>query len=68
MPTHATVSPLLPGRLLRLREVLTYVPVSKATWHRKVKSKEYPQAISLGPMTKAYRSEDIIRLIEQGVV
>ncbi|MNL32313.1 Prophage CP4-57 regulatory protein (AlpA) [compost metagenome] len=50
-------------RLLRLPEVLTKVPVGRASWWKGVKDGRYPSAIKLGPRTSAWRASDIDKLI-----
>jgi predicted DNA-binding transcriptional regulator AlpA len=50
---------------LRLRQVLSIVPVSKSTWWAGVKSGRYPQpSRSLGVRITAWRAEDIRALCE----
>ncbi len=51
--------------LIRLPEVLHFIPVGKSTWWRGVKSGRYPQPVKLGARITAWRSEDIRALIEQ---
>lgn len=53
--------------LLRLRQVLDIIPVSKATWWNGVYSGRYPQPIMLGPKTACWKESDIRRLAEKGV-
>lgn len=50
-------------RLLRLPEVLTKVPVGRASWWKGVKDGRFPAAIKLGPRTSAWRASDIDKLI-----
>ena len=50
---------------LRLPDVLKLYPVSKSTWWAGVKDGRYPKPIKLGPKITAWRSQDIINLIEQ---
>lgn len=51
---------------VRLDTVLNIIPVSRSTWfaHR---GSRFPLPVSLGPRIRAYRVEDIRRLIAQGV-
>lgn len=59
--------PSLPDdRLIRLREVLTLIPVSKSTWWAGVSSGRFPAAVKLGPGITVWRAADIRRLIEHG--
>ena len=54
-------------RLIRLREVLRLVPVSRSTWWAGVKSGIYPQSIKLGRKITCWRLSDILGLISRGV-
>jgi Predicted transcriptional regulator len=56
MPNH--------DALLRLPQVLTLVPVSRASWYAGIKVGRYPQQVQLGPRTVAWRRSDIERLID----
>lgn len=51
---------------VRLDTVLALIPVSRSTWfaHR---GSRFPLPVSLGPRIRAYRVEDIRRLLAQGV-
>ena len=51
-------------RLLRLRDVLQLVPVSKSSWWLGVRQRRYPKGFKLGPRTTVWRLSDIERLIE----
>lgn len=62
MPTE-TATPA-PEKLLRLREVLTIVPVSRSAWYEGVKTGKFPPPIKLGPKTPAWRPRDIHKLID----
>lgn len=47
-------------KLLRLKQVLERIPVSKSTWWAGVKLGRYPQSVKhLGPRTTAWKSGDI---------
>jgi prophage regulatory protein len=54
-------------RLIRLRELLGLVPISRTAWYEGVKSGRYPQPVHLGPRTVAWRLSEIEALIETGV-
>lgn len=54
-------------RLIRLDEVLTYLPVSRSTWWSGVKTGRYPRPVKLGPHTPCWRLADILALAERGV-
>lgn len=51
---------------VRLATVLDLIPVSRSTWfaHRGTR---FPLPVSLGPRIRAYRVEDIRRLLAEGV-
>lgn len=58
-----------PG-LLRLHTILAPsgpIPVSRSTWWAGVKSGRFPAPVSLGPRITAWRSEDIEKLIQNGL-
>jgi prophage regulatory protein len=50
-------------RLLRLRQVLEIIPVSRSTWWAGVKSGKYPQSVKLGGKATFWRASDIYALI-----
>ncbi len=54
-------------RLIRLREVLSLLPISRSTWWQGVRSGRYPQPVRLGPGVTCWRLADILALIEEGV-
>ena len=58
---------LAEDRLIRLREVLSLVPVSRSTWWAGVKAGIYPRSIKLGPKITCWRLSDILSLISTGV-
>lgn len=49
---------------IRLPQVLAVFPVSKSTWWAGVKSGKYPKSVKLGGRTTAWRSQDILALID----
>ncbi len=51
--------------LLRLRQVLAIIPVSRSAWWAGVKTGRYPKPIKLGPKTTCWRVSDIRALIER---
>ena len=53
-------------RLLRAKEVLAIIPISRSSWYKGVKEGRYPQPIKLGPRTTCWRESDINKLIENG--
>jgi prophage regulatory protein len=52
-------------RLLRIRQVLEIIPVSKSTWWQGVKDKKFPAPIKLGPRTTCWYESDIQRLLDE---
>jgi prophage regulatory protein len=54
-------------KLLRLRQVLKVIPVSKSTWWAGVKSSKFPQPIKLGERTTAWKESDIQQIVNNGV-
>ncbi len=53
-----------PDRLIRLPEVLTYIPVARSTFLSGVKSGRYPAPVHhLGPRISAWSLASIIRLV-----
>jgi len=54
-------------KLIRLKEVLEIIPISKSSWWLGVKKGRFPKPIKLGPKTTCWRLSDILKLIEEGV-
>lgn len=54
-------------RLLRIHEVLTYLPVARSTWWSGVKTGRYPRPVMIGPHLPCWRLADIIELVERGI-
>lgn len=50
---------------IRLREVLTVIPVGKTCWWEGVKSGRFPKPVKLSARCTAWRAEDIRKLIEE---
>lgn len=51
--------------LLRIKQVLRFVPVSRSNWWAGVKAHKYPQPIpKLSPRVTCWRAADIRRLVE----
>lgn len=58
-----------PG-LLRLKSIIKPhgpIPVSRATWWAGVKSGRFPPGVMLGPRIRAWRTDQIRKLIEEGI-
>ncbi len=53
------------GGFLRLRQVLSYLPISKSAWWQGIKDGRYPQGIKIAPRTTAWRTSDIADLLER---
>jgi predicted DNA-binding transcriptional regulator AlpA len=58
--------PLPDSGLVRLHDILRFVPVGKSSWWKGVNSGRYPKPVKLGPRTTAWRVEDIRELIMNG--
>jgi prophage regulatory protein len=50
---------------VRLREVLTVIPVGKSCWWEGVKSGRYPKPVKLSARCTAWKAEDIRALIKK---
>lgn len=50
---------------VRLREVLTVIPVGKTCWWEGVKSGRFPKPVKLSVRCTAWRAEDIHELIQR---
>jgi predicted DNA-binding transcriptional regulator AlpA len=53
-----------PERLLRLKQVLEIIPVSKSTWWTGVKNGKFPKPSKLSERTTVWRESDIRALVE----
>lgn len=58
------LTPYDPHRLLRLKDVLKLLPISKSNFWAGVKSGRYPKSLKMGPRTTAWRAADIYALID----
>lgn len=54
-------------RLLRLKQVLELIPVSKSTWWDGVKNGKFPNSIKLGARTTCWRESEILLLMQREV-
>lgn len=52
--------------LLRIKQVLKFIPVSRSSWWAGVKSGKYPKPQKLGERTTVWRASDIHALINRG--
>jgi predicted DNA-binding transcriptional regulator AlpA len=55
---------LFPNRLLRIKHVLRFVPVSRSHWWAGVKAGKYPKPVKLSEWVTAWRASDIKDLME----
>ena len=53
----------IPDKLLRIKEVLNLIPVSRSTWYIGVKSGRFPRPIKLGVRIAVWPEKDIFELI-----
>ncbi len=51
--------------LLRVRQVLKFIPVSRSNWWAGVRAGRYPQPIKLSERVTVWRASDIRALIEE---
>ena len=54
--------------LLRVNQILRFIPISRSSWWAGVKSGRYPKPFKLSPRTTVWKSEDIRAIIERGQV
>lgn len=52
--------------LLRIKQVLRFVPVSRSNWWAGVKSGRYPKPMKLSERVTVWRAADIRQLVEEG--
>lgn len=53
-------------KLLREREILEIVPISRKAWLDGVEAGDYPKPIRWGKKLKFWREQDIIELLTEG--
>lgn len=53
-------------RLLRLNEVLKLIPMSRSTFYAGIKAGIYPAPIKLGARISAWKTSEILPLLERG--
>ena len=58
------VTELPQNGLLRIKQVLRFVPVSRSNWWAGVKSGRFPKPVKLSERVTCWRSGDILRLVE----
>jgi predicted DNA-binding transcriptional regulator AlpA len=67
MPKDSTIPEIqeLPQTgLLRVKQVLRFVPVSRSNWWAGVKEGKYPQPVKLSERVTCWRAADIRALVE----
>ena len=67
MPKDSTIPEIqeLPqAGLLRVKQVLRFVPVSRSNWWAGVKEGRYPQPVKLSERVTCWRAADIRTLVE----
>jgi prophage regulatory protein len=52
-------------RLLRIKQVLVRIPVSKSTWWAGVKTGRFPAPVRLGKRVTCWRESDILALMRR---
>lgn len=58
-----TEKPMTNHRLIRMKEVLEILPISKSTWWEGVRTGQFPKPRKLGDRISCWRLEDILRLV-----
>lgn len=67
MPKDSTIPEIqeLPQTgLLRVKQILRFVPVSRSNWWAGVKEGKYPQPVKLSERVTCWRAADIRALVE----
>ncbi|MEI6315813.1 MAG: hypothetical protein WCO89_13150, partial [Syntrophus sp. (in: bacteria)] len=54
-PQRADLTEIKPDSLIRLKDVLQFIRVSKSSWHNGVKLGLYPKGFVVGRRTRLYR-------------
>lgn len=50
--------------LLRIKQVLRFIPISRSSWWEGVRSHRYPQPIKLSERVTCWRASDIRAIVE----
>jgi predicted DNA-binding transcriptional regulator AlpA len=53
-------------RLLRIKQVLEIIPVSRGTWWTGVRVGRFPKPVKLGEGCTCWRESDILELVKEG--
>jgi len=64
-------TPLPETGFVRLKSIIgpgNPIPVGRSTWWAGVRTGRFPKPVKLGPRITVWKSQDILALIEQGVL
>ena len=64
--SEAKIKRIHTSRLIRLKEVLDLLPISKSTWWDGVRTGKYPTPVKLGDRITCWRLEDVLELVDKG--
>lgn len=64
---HEDLRMMAPPELIRLKQVLEILPLSKSTWWDGIKKGIYPKPIKLSPRVSCWRLDEITELASKGV-
>jgi predicted DNA-binding transcriptional regulator AlpA len=53
--------------LLRLNQILRFIPISRSSWYAGVKNGRFPKPFKLGARTSVWRAADINALVNSSV-
>lgn len=56
---------LVPGSLVRIKTILSVLPMSRSTWWNGVRDGRYPAPIKLGPKITAWRADDVNAVLKR---
>jgi predicted DNA-binding transcriptional regulator AlpA len=62
-----SMTPFPTEGLVRVSQIVRFLPISKCTWWNGVRAGRYPKPIKLGPNTTAWRAQDIRALAEPSI-
>ena len=57
----------MPAQLIRLPAVLNILKISRAAFYAGVKIGRFPAAVRLGPRSVAWKLNDVLTIVENGV-
>jgi prophage regulatory protein len=64
LPQDVSVISLPDTGFLRLRQVLSFIPLGKTSWLKGVRTGRFPKPVKLSTRCVAWRAEDIRQLIK----